>query len=44
MNEEERKAYQDLLEKLKEIQRRNDTPEKAMDDFEKYMKDCLNNG
>jgi len=43
MNEEERKAYQDILEKLKEVRRRNETPDKAMDDFEEYMKDCLNN-
>ena len=40
MNEEERKVIQDLLEKLKESQRRNESPEKAMDDFEQYMKEC----
>lgn len=39
MNEEEKKAYQDMLKKLEESRRANETPEQAMDNFEKHMEE-----
>ncbi len=43
MNDDERKAFQDMLEKLKESHRKNETPEEAMANFEKYIKDRATN-
>ena len=39
MNEEEKKAFLKILEKSSESRRANETPEQAMVNFEKYMKE-----
>lgn len=42
MDAKELKIYTDMLKKLERIRRENETPEEAMNAFEKYMKNCLN--
>jgi hypothetical protein len=41
MTEEELKAYRRILEKFKESRRAAETPEQAMERFEKYIKETI---
>ena len=44
MNEEKKKAYQDVLKKHSKSRRANETPQKAMSNFEKYMEETVSSG
>jgi hypothetical protein len=44
MTEEEWKIYRRMLEKLDEARRANETPEQAMANFEKFIKDTSTSG
>ncbi|MCP4612627.1 MAG: hypothetical protein GY845_28340 [Planctomycetes bacterium] len=42
MSKEEKATLQDVLEMFRAYRRANETPEQAMDNFEKFMEDTIN--